>query len=222
MAATVTSHEIGHQMSAQHTFNNCNGNESPGNAFEPGSGTTIMSYSGLCGGALNVINGGDDYYHVASLIQIYNHTREGIAGDGCAEQIATSNLEPTAFLTVSTPPCSPAPSTSRSRLYRCMFTHLHEALPGPPAPQHYTMRDDALTTSLRRCGELAHTEATTFVGASGDPLLTHKQPAIPTKWAPLADRLVGCLVKMRAGGGAVRCKLDPGFKAPGFNKSSNS
>lgn len=98
MAASVTSHEIGHQMTAQHTFNNCNGNEQASNAFEPGSGSTIMSYGGLCGGSLNVVNNGQggDYYHVASLIQIYNHTRgDGIAGDGCAEQIATSNLEPT-------------------------------------------------------------------------------------------------------------------------------
>jgi subtilisin-like proprotein convertase family protein len=101
MAASVTSHEIGHQMTAQHTFNNCNGNEQASNAFEPGSGSTIMSYGGLCGGALNVINNesGNDYYHVASLIQIYNHTRgDGLAGDGCAEQIATSNLEPTASI----------------------------------------------------------------------------------------------------------------------------
>lgn len=96
MAAAVTSHEIGHQMTAQHTFNNCNGNESPGNAFEPGSGSTIMSYGGLCGPALNVVNGSDYYYHVSSLMQIYQHTRGGLAGDGCAEVVETSNLEPTA------------------------------------------------------------------------------------------------------------------------------
>lgn len=101
MAASVTSHEIGHQMTAQHTFNNCNGNESPGNAFEPGSGSTIMSYGGLCGGSLNVVSNGQggNYYHVASLIQIYNHTRgDGLAGDNCAEQVETSNLEPTATI----------------------------------------------------------------------------------------------------------------------------
>ncbi len=99
MAAAVTSHEIGHQMSAQHTFNNCtgDGNEQLSNAVEPGSGSTIMSYGGLCG-SNNVVNNGlvGDYYHVASLIQIYNHTRgDGIAGDACAEVIETSNLEPT-------------------------------------------------------------------------------------------------------------------------------
>lgn len=94
MAANVTSHEIGHQMSAQHTFNNCNGNESLGNGYEPGSGTSIMSYSGLCGGALNLNDGGGIYYHAASLIQIYNHTRDGGIADACAELIETSNIEP--------------------------------------------------------------------------------------------------------------------------------
>ncbi|MEM9548713.1 MAG: reprolysin-like metallopeptidase [Bacteroidota bacterium] len=98
MAASVTAHELGHQMTAQHTFNNCtgDGNETLSNAFEPGSGSTIMSYGGLCGSNNVVGNGqGGDYYHVASLIQIYNHTRDGLAGEGCAEFIETDNVEPT-------------------------------------------------------------------------------------------------------------------------------
>ncbi len=97
MAAQVTTHELGHQMSAQHTFNNCSGNEQLTNAYEPGSGTTLMSYAGACNSNNVVPPGqGDEYYHVASLIQIYNHTRgSGLAGDGCAEVIETSNLEPT-------------------------------------------------------------------------------------------------------------------------------
>lgn len=99
MAAAVTAHEIGHQMSAQHTFHNCGGNEQFSNAYEPGSGSTIMSYGGLCGNN-NVVTSNEvgDYYHVASLIQIYQHTREGIAGPNCAEYIETSNMEPTATI----------------------------------------------------------------------------------------------------------------------------
>lgn len=89
----VTAHEIGHQMTAQHTFNNCNGNESPGNAFEPGSGTTLMSYSGLCGSQNVVNNEGDSYFHSSSLGQIYEHTRDGIANN-CGTKIATLNEEP--------------------------------------------------------------------------------------------------------------------------------
>lgn len=92
-AARTTSHEIGHMMTAQHTFNHCDQqNESPGNAYEPGSGTTIMSYAGGCG-PQNSGNGADNY-HSASLIQIYNHTRNGGGADGCAEIIESTNEEP--------------------------------------------------------------------------------------------------------------------------------
>jgi hypothetical protein len=42
-------HEIGHQFSGNHTFNECGGNENPATQVEPGSGVTIMGYAGLCG-----------------------------------------------------------------------------------------------------------------------------------------------------------------------------
>ncbi|NNE29616.1 MAG: hypothetical protein HKN16_08260, partial [Saprospiraceae bacterium] len=49
VTVSIAGHEMGHQLSANHTFNNCGNNIAPGTAFEPGSGSTIMSYSGLCG-----------------------------------------------------------------------------------------------------------------------------------------------------------------------------
>lgn len=93
-AIGTTAHEIGHQMSAQHTFNHCDQqNESLGNGVEPGSGSTIMSYAGLCGPQLNLQGDNDDYYHTASLLQIYNHTRLDIA-DECASKESFGNHEP--------------------------------------------------------------------------------------------------------------------------------
>ncbi len=51
-AVDYVAHEIGHQFSMDHTFNtnseSCLENRSPTAAFEPGAGTTIMSYNGIC------------------------------------------------------------------------------------------------------------------------------------------------------------------------------
>ena len=67
------SHEIGHQLSARHTFNgdagSCAGNRVPDSAYEPGSGSTIMAYANICEGQ-NVQDFSDDYLHTRSFDQI--------------------------------------------------------------------------------------------------------------------------------------------------------
>lgn len=95
-------HEMGHQFGANHTFNgdsgngNCGGgNRNPGTAYEPGSGTTILAYAGICE-VNNVQQNSDDYYHTASFDEITSQTNgEGGAND-CAEQIETGNSIPVA------------------------------------------------------------------------------------------------------------------------------
>lgn len=92
-------HELGHQMGAPHTFNgdtvNCQGgNRSANNAFEPGSGTTIMAYAGICP-PQNVQNNSDAYFHVGSLIDIFNNVSAGLST--CAQVAATGNTAPVAI-----------------------------------------------------------------------------------------------------------------------------
>ncbi|MDO6709616.1 M12 family metallo-peptidase [Aliiglaciecola sp. 2_MG-2023] len=68
-------HEFGHQLGAEHTFNASNAagcsedQRSRNAAVEPGSGSTIMSYAGLCS-SQNIQNDSDDYFHSFSVEQI--------------------------------------------------------------------------------------------------------------------------------------------------------
>ena len=100
-------HEIGHQFGGSHTFNNsCGGNRSDPNAVEPGSGSTIMAYAGIC--PSNVQNNSDDHFHGNSLEQIGQEILSG--GHTCETTTPLTNIGPTlistnggAFIPASTP-----------------------------------------------------------------------------------------------------------------------
>lgn len=71
----VLAHEVGHQLSAGHTWNRCNGGggRAGTSAFEPGSGSTIMSYAGSCQ-ADNIQFNSNFYYHAGTIEQIGTFT----------------------------------------------------------------------------------------------------------------------------------------------------
>jgi len=90
-------HEVGHQFGANHTFNNACGdppNRFDDTAVEPGSGSTIMAYAGIC--PPNIQNNSDDYFHAISIDEILNKTQYG-AGSDCSSNSSDGNNVPEVY-----------------------------------------------------------------------------------------------------------------------------
>jgi subtilisin-like proprotein convertase family protein len=87
-------HEMGHQFGATHTFNGdagtCKENRTNSTAVEPGSGSTIMAYAGICS-PQNVQQNSDAYFHVVSINQMFSSISTGTINCG-AQSSLINNL----------------------------------------------------------------------------------------------------------------------------------
>ncbi len=87
-------HELGHQFGAHHSYNGasgfCGSQRNGPTAVEPGGGTTIMAYLGICG-ADNVVTARDLRFHNGSFREIQAYINRA----GCGTLSPSSNRVPT-------------------------------------------------------------------------------------------------------------------------------
>ncbi len=95
-------HEFGHQFNADHAFNSvtglCAGNRNTLTAYQPGSGSTILDYAGICNNSNtgvddNLQTNDDPYFHAVSFEQIITYITSGAGG--CPTPIGTGDRAPT-------------------------------------------------------------------------------------------------------------------------------
>lgn len=94
----ILSHELGHQLGAQHSFNSntypCSYHRAEKSAYEPGSGSTLMSYAGLCSGD-SLQPAHDAYFHANSISEMQTFVQAGF-GSTCGVPSVGSNTQPVA------------------------------------------------------------------------------------------------------------------------------
>ncbi|WP_237274855.1 fibronectin type III domain-containing protein [Tenacibaculum ovolyticum] len=87
----LASHEFGHQFGGYHVQSSSNCRSSAGlQEVEPGSGSSIMGYAGIC--PPNVQENADDYFNYVDIRDVIEWTRNN---SSCAELIITNNTAPT-------------------------------------------------------------------------------------------------------------------------------
>lgn len=176
----IFAHELGHQFDADHTFNgNGSGNCGPDNrgdndAYEPGSGNTIMSYANICDPeSYNLVGGKVPYFHTRSQTTMINHIVTRPAGCGVISN--TNNAAPVvaALTPVSIPKNTP-------------FSLSGSATDANGDALSYTWEqyDLAAVSDTGSLGNTANTVGTIAVNSTTAPLFRTRQSTSGTRTFP--------------------------------------
>ncbi|OYU93088.1 MAG: hypothetical protein CFE21_21845 [Bacteroidetes bacterium B1(2017)] len=176
-------HELGHQFDAPHTFNgtgtgNCSvGNRDDGTAFEPGSGSTIMSYFGTCLSTFNLTGSETGYFHSNSLERMSAYIVSNLSGDGgtCGTSSATGNVAPV----VNAGTAFSIPKNTPFKLKGTATDANNDAL-------SYTWEqyDLAVVSDTARLGHIANSLGINAVNSSTAPLFRSKQSSTGERTFP--------------------------------------
>lgn len=87
-------HEMGHQFGGYHTQSSSNCISGDGTTeVEPGSGSTIMAYAGIC--SQSIQNQSDAYFHYVTIRDILKNVKTGVSS-ACAQVTTFANNVPSA------------------------------------------------------------------------------------------------------------------------------
>lgn len=87
-------HEMGHQFGGYHVMNNCSRSGNGTTEVEPGSGSSIMGYAGICAANQNVVPNSHDDFNYVNVRDIMNNVKTGAST--CGVITTLTNNPPTA------------------------------------------------------------------------------------------------------------------------------
>ena len=97
-AVDYVCHEIGHQVLGAHAFRDCRGEADTNlmleGAVEPGSGSTIMSYAGICS-SNNIATSSDPYFNNLNLQQMRDYIESVARNGSCGTVYPLPQRKPT-------------------------------------------------------------------------------------------------------------------------------